>query len=262
MRSEVRRWHVPALEQVHHRRHGQEWIPHWHSEWSVGAIVRGECLCSIAGQPFRARTGDVLAIAPGTVHTGALAAPDGTEGVLVVMLYVPPEWFAQAGLSAPKTSGRVYSSDVTTAAAGLLSPDDAEHWLRVALAVLDAGLTRPASETHPTPAARSLLTRFQDGILDGEVSVAALAGRCAVSREQLHRVVRRWTGMSPADYLRALRVNRAREMLLDGEPPAAVAAACGFTDQAHLTRSFRRSFGYTPGDLLAASGSGHAISAR
>ena len=258
MRSEVRRWHVPELEQVQHRRHGQEWIPHWHSEWSVGAIVRGECLCSIGGQPFRARTGDVLAIAPETVHTGALAAPDGTEGVLVVMLYVPPEWFAQAGLLAPKTSGRVHSGDIAGAAADLQSPADAERWLRQALTVLDTGLTPPASETHPTPAARSLLTRFQKGILDGEDSVSGLAGRCAVSREQLHRVVRRWTGMSPADYLRALRVNRAREMLLDGEPPADVAVACGFTDQAHLTRSFRRSFGYTPGDLLAATADRHA----
>ena len=260
MRSEVRRWHVPELEQVHHRRQGQEWIPHWHSEWSVGAIVRGECLCSIGGQPFRARSGDVLAIAPETVHTGALAAPDGTAAVLAVMLYVPPEWFAQAGLMAPKTSGRVHSSDVAGAAAGLQSPADAERWQRQSLAVLDAGLTRPSSEPHPTPAARSLLARFQEGILDGDFSVSGLAGRCAVSREQLHRVVRRWTGMSPADYLRALRVNQAREMLLDGEPPADVAVACGFTDQAHLTRSFRRSFGYTPGDLLAAMAGRQVIS--
>ena len=192
------------------------------------------------------------------MHTGALAAPDGTAAVLAVMLYVPPEWFAQAGLMAPKTSGRVHSSDVAGAAADLQSPADAERWLRQSLAVLDAGLIRPSSEPHPTPAARSLLARFQEGILDGDFSVSGLAGRCAVSREQLHRVVRRWTGMSPADYLRALRINRAREMLLDGEPPADVAVACGFTDQAHLTRSFRRSFGYTPGDLLAATADRHA----
>jgi len=215
--------------------------------------VRGECLCSIAGQPFRARTGDVLAIAPESVHTGAMAAPDGTDGVLAVILYVPPEWFAQAGLTAPEASGRVHSGDIAAAAADLRTHADADRWLRQALVVLNAGLAGATVEKHPTPAARSLLTRFQEGILDGEVSVSSLAARCAVSREQLHRVVRRWTGMSPTDYLRALRINQAREMLLNGETPAAVAVACGFTDQAHLTRSFRRSFGYTPGDLLAAN---------
>jgi AraC-like DNA-binding protein len=60
-------------------------------------------------------------------------------------------------------------------------------------------------------------------------------------------------GMAPRDYLRAVRLHRARQLVMAGEPIAAVAAECGFADQAHFTRWFRRSFGYTPGDLAGAS---------
>jgi transcriptional regulator GlxA family with amidase domain len=59
--------------------------------------------------------------------------------------------------------------------------------------------------------------------------------------------------MSPAEYLRAVRVLRARQLLLDGAPIARVAAEGGFADQAHFTRCFRRAFGYTPGDVVRAT---------
>ena len=41
MRSEVRRLHLFELECVQHRQSGQEWVPHWHAEWSFGAVVEG-----------------------------------------------------------------------------------------------------------------------------------------------------------------------------------------------------------------------------
>jgi transcriptional regulator GlxA family with amidase domain len=83
-----------------------------------------------------------------------------------------------------------------------------------------------------------------------------MAGQCGVRRERIHRVMKRWIGMSPSDYLRTVRLHRAKDMLLRGQPVASVAAACGFADQAHFTRWFRRAFGYTPGDLVQACAQG------
>ena len=70
IRSEVRRLHLFELECVQHRQPGQEWVPHWHTEWSFGAVIEGECRCSINGQPRRIARGDLIAIAPNTVHAG------------------------------------------------------------------------------------------------------------------------------------------------------------------------------------------------
>jgi AraC-like DNA-binding protein len=251
-RSEIRRWHVPALEAVRHHRPGQEWIPHWHAEWSIGAIVSGQCLCSLSGRPVQGVAGDLVVIAPQTVHTGALSAPVSTTAVSVVMLYVSPAWFAQNGITPPPASGFVPAADLANAAEKLRTGRGVERWLRRAISVGRQALSAHKEERLPSAASQALLTNFQSGLLAGDVSVSELVGRCQVSREHLHRVIRRWTGMSPAHYLRAFRVNRAREMLLDGGRLAAVAADCGFSDQAHFTRVFRAAFGYTPGDLLAA----------
>jgi AraC-like DNA-binding protein len=254
-RSEVRRLRLFDVEQVRHRQHAQEWVPHWHDEWSFGAIVKGECRCSVAARPFLARTGDLIAIAPGVVHTGALAASAHGDGVLVMMLYVPAAWLDQAGLAAPARSGCARAPVLAREARDLASPEDVQAWLRRAIPFLAKTLRpRPAAagEPIPTDAVRALLGRVRSAVLGGERTVAGLAHHCAVSRERIHRVLKQWLGMAPGDYLRAVRLHRAKHLVMAGEPVASVAAECGFADQAHFTRWFRRTFGYTPGDLAHA----------
>jgi AraC-like DNA-binding protein len=249
-RSQVRRWHLPGLEQVRHRQPGQEWVPHWHEEWSFGAIVQGECRFSLEGQPVRVRAGDCLAIAPGRVHTGSLVA--GPQGVLVVMLYAPPDWMRRHHLPGPGTCW-LHDPALVRAATSVGDPADAQAWLAECAGLLAReGHAFPVTGARPTDAAQRMLARLQETVCAGTRAVAEAAHHCEVSRERLHRVVRRWTGLSPAQYMRVLRLNRARELLLDGEPVSQAAAACGFADQAHFIRWFARAFGYTPGALARA----------
>lgn len=264
LRSEVRRLRVFGLEQVRHHQAGQEWVPHWHDEWSFGAVVRGECRCSVAGHPFVARAGDLIAIAPGVVHTGALLATAPGDGVTVMMFYVPGAWVQAAGLQAPVRSAKRASPALARAAAALQSADEVQAWLRRAVPVLAAAARHAgAAQADPRPgeAVRALIGRLQAALQAGEHTVAGLARHCGVSRERLHRVLRRWLGMPPAAYVRAVRVHRARQLLLEGAPVAAVAADCGFADQAHFTRWFRRTFGYSPGDLVLA-GAARSVTAE
>jgi len=251
-RSQVRRLRLFDLEQVLHQQPGQEWVPHWHDEWSFGAIVEGECHCSVAGRPFVARTGDLIVIAPGVVHTGALTAPSDTTSVLVTMLYVPTEWLTQQRIMPPMRSGSVHAPALARTARDLATASDAQSWLLDAMPTIVRTLRVDASrpvDLLPSPAVRTLIERVQSAILGGEQTVSGLARHCTVSRERIHRVLTEWIGMAPGDYLRAVRLHRAKQLLLSGEPVAFVAAECGFADQAHFTRWFRRAFGYTPGDL-------------
>jgi AraC-like DNA-binding protein len=66
------------------------------------------------------------------------------------------------------------------------------------------------------------------------------------------RVLKLRLGMAPTEYLRGVRIHRAKHMVTEGVAVASVAVECGFADQAHFTRWFRRTFGYTPGDLAQA----------
>jgi AraC-like DNA-binding protein len=254
-RSEVRRLRLFDVEQVRHQQPGQEWVPHWHDEWSFGAIVEGRCRCSVAGRPFEARAGDLMAIAPGVVHTGALLGTARRGGVRVTMLYVPADWLAHAGVPRPERSGWLRHVALAREAQALDSAEDVAAWLRravPALAAAPADARGTAADPMPTPAERALLERLQVAVADGERSVSGLAARCGVSRERVHRVVRHLLGMTPSDYLRAVRLHRAKQAVLEGAPIASVATDAGFADQAHFTRWFRRTFGYTPGDLAAA----------
>lgn len=255
IRSEVRRLRLFDIEQVRHQQHGQEWVPHWHDEWSFGAVVQGECCCTVAGRPLLSRTGDLIAIAPGVIHTGALTAPPPSDTALVLMLYVPAAWMDQAGLAVPARSGSVRAPALARRARDLASAEDVQAWLLQAIPRLSKALlpaSPPAGDAMPTEAVRELIGKVQSAMLGGEQTVAGLASRCDVSRERIHRVLKQWLGMAPGDYLRAVRLHRARHLVMDGEPVASVAAECGFADQAHFTRWFRRSFGYTPGDLAQA----------
>lgn len=248
--------HLFDLEQVRHQHEGQEWVPHWHPEWSFGAIVKGECRCSVAGRPFVPRGGDLIAIAPHTVHTGVLTSSSEHGPVLVMMLYVPSVWLRREGLTPPARSGLIRAPTLAQQARNLTSVDDVQAWLRKVVPRLATEL-RPTTSAPldpvPTDAVQALMERIRSAVLGGDWNVSGLARRCGVSRKRIHQVMTRWIGISPSDYLRTVRLHRAKSMLLEGLPVASVATACGFADQAHFTRWFRRAFGYTPGDLVQAS---------
>lgn len=209
--------------------------------------------------PIRSTRDGSPGVAPGVVHTGALSAPQYRGAVLVGMLCVPTDWLVHEGLQAPPRSGVVRMPRLAESARGLATTAEVQAWLRRVVPALRRRLPADPSAVEPAPpsaAVRALIERVQEAVVGDDLSVADLARRCGVSRERIHRVLTAWVGMAPGDYLRAVRLHRARQMLLAGEPSAAVAAECGFADQAHFTRWFRRSFGYTPGDLLQAAGRG------
>jgi AraC-like DNA-binding protein len=84
--------------------------------------------------------------------------------------------------------------------------------------------------------------------MDGNISIAEIAGACNLSRSYFIRAFRETTGQTPHQWLTAQRLERARALLKDVERPLAdVAAACGFADQSHFTRVFSQHTGMPPG---------------
>ncbi len=258
--SSVRRWRVAGpsaacdVEHVRHVQVGQEWAPHWHDEWSIGVVASGRCRFSLAGRSMVATAGDVIAIAPLVVHTGALDSGEFGNGADVVMVYAPQTWLSHVGLSVPDGSALTHAPLLAHAGARIQTLEEAALWAGQALAVLcDAQAVLPPIEPpQGEPAARVLLALREAALQGGNASVADLAQACELSREYFHRIAIRWLGMSPNAYIRAVRMGYARRLLLSGASISAVAHGCGFADQAHFTRWFRRCFGYTPGALVIA----------
>src|SRR3954449_10603181 len=84
--------------------------------------------------------------------------------------------------------------------------------------------------------------------LDADLSVPALAARACRSERNFARAFKVETGMTPAVYVEALRVERARLALESGaESIEAVAWRCGFGTVETLRRAFARRLGVAPG---------------
>lgn len=246
-RSSIRRWRILDLQEVSHQQVGLEWTPHWHDEWSIGVVLAGVCDCQVGGQPWHLPAGTVMRIAPGTVHTGALLPEAHSAAVKVLMWYLPEDWLQSQRFHFSAHNQYLHLPELAAAAANLQDVSALCAWLTE----LDQAFSAVTAMAVPvvSPHARQVLRRVQQLVADGHCSVQQAANACGISREMLHRHIKRWTGMSPQQYLRTIQINRARTLLLQGVSIAETAARCGFADQAHFSRWFRRSFGFSPGDL-------------
>ncbi|HMJ35736.1 MAG TPA: GlxA family transcriptional regulator [Baekduia sp.] len=98
-------------------------------------------------------------------------------------------------------------------------------------------------------AVREPLRDLQDWLgdhLDADLSVGALAARACLSDRQFARAWRAETGMTPAAYVLALRIERARALLEDGQSVDAAARRAGFGSAEVLRRVFHRRLGVGP----------------
>ena len=79
------------------------------------------------------------------------------------------------------------------------------------------------------------------------VTITELARRVNLSRSRFAYLFREQTGLSPARYLRDVRLGRAR-LLLETTflSIKEVMAAVGFNDPSHFSRDFQHAFGASP----------------
>jgi transcriptional regulator GlxA family with amidase domain len=158
--------------------------------------------------------------------------------------------------------GSVYTSAGVTAgmdlALALVDEDlgrdvalEAARWLVLFLrrpggqAQFSAQLAAQAAEREPL---RELQGWIHDS-LESDLSVPALARRAAMSERNFARAFRREVGMTPAAYVEATRVERARIALEGGsEAIELVARSTGFGTVETMRRAFRRRLGVSPGE--------------
>ncbi|MST34187.1 helix-turn-helix domain-containing protein [Acidimicrobiaceae bacterium USS-CC1] len=113
------------------------------------------------------------------------------------------------------------------------------------------------------PAQRANIRELQDWIIDHidhDLSVGALAKRSFMSQRHFARVFSAETGMTPAAYVEATRLERARLLLEStNEQLDVIATRCGFGTPETLRRSFARHLHVSPAAYREHFGSGTPI---
>ncbi len=230
--------------------------PHWHPEWSVGAILEGHCEFTCDGEALVAHAGELVLMAPYMLHTAGVSR----RSFRMVMLYVPHGWVA-ARLDWPEDSrGALLCKVLPDAAlaealAAAATAGDGAGIAHLVERILRAQ-TGPERVPLQPPAPDARVAEICALLAEEDacrIDPAALARRMGVSREHFQRAFREAVGMTPAHYARHARIGRAKALLREGVAPKDVAAECGFADQAHFSRWFRRCFGVAPGRYRVAA---------
>jgi AraC-like DNA-binding protein len=89
---------------------------------------------------------------------------------------------------------------------------------------------------------------------DSALSVESLAAEAAMSPSTFHENFRAVTRTSPLQYVKAVRLHKARAFMLhEGLTAAEAAARVGYESPSQFSREFKRLFGRTPAHDAAAS---------
>lgn len=92
-----------------------------------------------------------------------------------------------------------------------------------------------------------LYAYIDDNISDCELNVNILGRELGISRTNFYRKVKALTGVSPSDFLRQYRLNRAGDLLLSREYTVGeVAEKIGFDSHSHFSSLFKKHFGVSP----------------
>lgn len=135
--------------------------------------------------------------------------------------------------------------------ARFVSPEEAMRVARIyMLQWHDLGQMPFASLLGRSQAGDALIRECQDWLADHYATsspVAAMIARTGLAERTFVRRFTRATGLTPLDYVHALRLEEAKQMLETGpQPVEAIAEEVGYEDPSFFGRLFRRKVGLTP----------------
>jgi len=100
-----------------------------------------------------------------------------------------------------------------------------------------------------------LKTYILEHLSDPELNIDALASHLAVSRSKLNRKIKSLTGLTPNNYIKTLRLKKARELLKEkGMRVSEVTYMTGFSDPNYFTLCFKKEFGENPSQVAHNAG--------
>ena len=100
---------------------------------------------------------------------------------------------------------------------------------------------------------RELILRVTDLIIsnmnNGKLNMTFLSEECSISQMQLYRKVKELLQMTPVEYIKTLRMERAEDLLTSTSMSVQeVMYECGFSSKSYFFKEFATKFGCTPGE--------------
>jgi AraC-like DNA-binding protein len=225
----------------------ESFYSHDHAFWEIVLYTRGEGVATVGEQPVRFRPGTIICNPPRVPHSETskdgfqnmwvaireLQTTGEGEGVPVVHLYREHPIFSIVSLMHVErhlqkaTSEMILGNLFSTFMIYLnehLSHDPHERVIQHVMRVLSANVQNPWFR------------------------VADAFAEVPLSRDHVRRLFKERAGMSPIQYLVALRMTRAKELLQMGFTVKETADKVGLDDQYYFSRLFRKTQAMSPSE--------------
>jgi len=225
--------------------------PHAHEQATLNVVLEGEYRETVEGGALQSHGPATLIVKPaGTVHGNHL----GPVPVECLVIELRTDTLTALGDSAPPfTDVLVRRSAQIARHGGRLRAELARRDDVTPLAVeglVGELVAELARIPIPRPDARKRwLTRARDLLHDepGPQSLSELARRIGLHPIYVARAFRARFGCAVGEYVRCLRVERARRLLHHTRLSLSeISARAGYSDQSHMNRDFRRAFEQSP----------------
>ena len=116
-------------------------------------------------------------------------------------------------------------------------------------------LTKPSGEKINSIDERFLtkvIKVIENHMSEEEFSIEECGSEVGMSRTHLYKKIKALIGKSPSQYVRTVRLNRAKKMVEEGKGNISeIAYSVGFSSPAYFSRCFKEEFGYPPSNILS-----------
>lgn len=247
-------------------------LTHAHREGHLTFWVQGPAArITIAAEPVSLDPWTALAINPWQPHSFEPGDFDG--GMVVLVLYISPGWFREAGSASrdglrfghpvlemtPEVRcavdrivtllvGERVSNEFDRYLYDLTCISSEQSWTRVGDA--HAGASRLYRDFRIRNSIRLMQERIGD-----ELAIDTIARDAGLSRPHFYKLFRQHVGITPNIYLNTLRMESAIDRLTrTGDPVTTIGLDLGFASQASFTRFFTTNVGVPPSDYRRVAG--------
>lgn len=242
---------------------GEHVEPRWHEEIEIKYILSGTAEIICGTEVFLASRGDVVVINSCEPH-GVRRYGEETLSYHLLMVAPSLPMLRDADFGKNPTFRNLIRADAELNALierlfSELTQQEPAWALGAcgALSLLFSRLLRFHTARRPVlpPEHRRLAERIQPAIdhilrhYPEEISIQALATRCALSVYHFCRVFKQVTGSTVVAYINQLRTGKAAALLSASDMPVRdIAAAVGWEDECYFSRCFKKWFGVSPSD--------------
>ena len=259
-------WRDDALPYVELRQvlDGREvsYAPHFHKEWSIGAILDGHSEFICADRLHVVERGTLVMMNPDVVHA---CNPQQDSAWAYYMMHLNKDWLATLLLNAEvREADQWQDTHLDT----LVTADFYNEFVALCDCLMSTAFSSATKDKMLQDCLVKLFTHLDNAVEKSktamplnnlyqvanylnqycleDTSIELISAKFGLSTGYLIRAFKRQFNMTPHAYRLNYRVQLGQQALKAGQTISEVAHAVGFSDQAHFQRVFKQRVAATP----------------